>query len=197
MTKLAKILVPVLAGISFISGIAYNSCNNSKEQTKVVEKCCEKPAKKKTSNNYSAKRKIIPQENYSKKRPADYTKEKVYSGPMNARFYIFNSWNDKNENKIADDGELIGIKNEFYSGEKITFGSQVENRSGSSIEGRLLNWNGKLIERFSGSVNFDKCFSYRGHNVSDLLQKSGAGTYKIQWYLDGKFIGQKKFDLIK
>lgn len=193
----AKILVPVLAGISFISGIAYNSCNSSKEQMKIIEKCCEKPDK--TATKRPTQRHIQKKINKPAETPkniVDYNKEREHFGPVNAEFYIFNYWDDKNKSNTAEEDELIGIKNRFYSNEKITFGSSIKNRLGSRVDGKILNWEGKVMARFNRGVNFNKCFSYTTYNVSDFLQKGGEGTYTIQWYLDNKFIGQKKFDLI-
>jgi hypothetical protein len=97
------------------------------------------------------------------------------------------------DGKINYPTEYVGIKNEFYDTEGLTFNYYERGvKTPREVSWKIYGTKGELLASHSREISKHGAISV-GHNVDlmgGLVEASGYGPYVISWMRDGLFVGK-------
>jgi hypothetical protein len=118
--------------------------------------------------------------------------------PVLPDFFVCNRWIDKNQDGRGDFNEFEGVKSKFRAHEDITFVANIRKPFGTIIYYKLLrpdgvthqygvaHWERKDFQAYEPSV-FDLTFSARS-----LAKEGGVGAWRMEWYVEGHYVGKSE-----
>jgi len=105
---------------------------------------------------------------------------------------------DKNQDGRIDLDEWEGFgKNSFRSYDDLCFVAYIYKPIGTQISCRLRAPDGQVIENINRSQNFETTIFRQNYIARDLIDKYGAGVYRLEWFVEGTLVGESKATLIK
>lgn len=110
---------------------------------------------------------------------------------------LSNGWVDADHNGTISPDEYVNPnKTVFRPAEIIMVSTDIDNRTGETVEMLMFGADNRLVASRSTVINYPQCVPHFEFKVGDLMRNGGAGDYTVNWRINGTNIDAYKFTII-